>query len=317
MENTIMKILIAGSAGFLGSHLSKYFSKKYPAYQMVGLDNLSTGDRKNLTEIENKENFKFIKGDITHEENLKKIFEQEKPQAVINAVLDEQEESFIKTMVFGNYLLLKEASLTNVRRYIYLSSDEVYGETQTAEGNLRPSLETDQLSPQTPPAAAQAGADLMSYSFVSLKNLPGVVLRLSNIFGPNQDRTRLLPLLITQALKNQPLPIYGTGKHARDFLPLPDFLTAVDLSLHKREAVGQVFNVSAGFEKEILEVVELILTILDKPKDLISFVEDQRPHTLRRSLNAEKIQKVLGFAVTTDFNSALKETVRWYQENLA
>lgn len=312
-----MKILIAGGAGFIGANFIKYLLKKYPSYSVVNLDALITGNAENLAEFEGKENYRFVQGNICDEALIEKLFSEENFAAVINLASEVTPETFIKTDVYGNFVLLEAARKNQVKRFIFVSSDEVYGETETKEEILRPSIEEDALRPQIPQAASKAGADVLTFSYHQAYNLPTVILRPGNIFGPYQDEEKLLPLLITNALSGKPLPIYGDGKHSRDFLFVSDFCEALDLSLHHPDAIAQVFNVSGGFEQTILEVTELILTILGKSKDLIEFVEDTKPHTRRRVLDASKVKEVLGWSAKVDFSKGLTETCQWYKEKLA
>lgn len=311
-----MKLLVAGGAGFVGTNLIKYLLKKYPSYSVVNLDALITGNAENLSEFEGKENYRFVQGNICDEALIEKLFLDEKFDAVINLASEVTPQNFIKTDVYGNFSLLEAARKAEVKRFIYISSDEVYGETEVEEGTLRPSIEEDSLRPQVPPAASKAGADVLTFSYNKTYNLPTVILRPSNIFGPYQGEDKLLPLLIANALAGKSLPIYGDGKHSRDFLYISDFCEALDLSLHHPDAVGEVFNVSGGFEHTILEATELILTILGKSKELIEFVEDTQPHTRRRALDSSKIKEVLGWEAKVDFTKGLTETCKWYEEKV-
>lgn len=308
-----MNLLIAGGAGFIGSNLICYLLEKYPAYKIVNLDNLSTGSLENLGDLGEKENYNFVQGDVCNEELVEKIVTEQKIEAIVNLASDPASQDFIRTDVYGNFVLLEAARKNKVKKFVYVSSDEVYGETETKGGTLRPSIETDPLRPQTPQAAAKAGADVLAFSYYKSHNLPMVILRPSNIFGPSQTKDRLIPLLITNALQGKALPIFGDGKHTRDLLYIDDFLTAMDLSLHDPAAIGRTFNVSGGFEHSILEVSELALTMLDKPKTLIEFVEDVEPHTRRRALDSSKITKVLKWKPTVDFMKGLEKTIKWYK----
>lgn len=311
-----MKILIAGGAGFVGTNFIKYLLKKYPSYAICNLDTLITGNADNLSEFESKENYRFIQGNICDELLVDELFAKESFDAVINFASEDTPESFIKTDVYGNFVLLEASRKVEIKRFIYVSSDEVYGETESEDGTLRPSTEQDPLAPQVPQAAAKAGADVLTFSYNNAYNLPTVILRPSNIFGQYQQKEKLLPLLIRNALAGKPLPIYGDGKHSRDFLFILDFCEVLDLGLHQRNSVGQIFNVSGGFEHTILEVTELILTILGKSKDLIEFVEDTQPHTRRRALDSTKIKEVLGWEAKVRFIEGLEETCSWYKEKL-
>lgn len=309
-----MKLLVTGGAGFIGTNFIKHILKKYPSYSVLNLDTLVTGDAKNLSEFEDKENYRFVQGNICDEDLIEKLFAEGDFDAVVNLASEITPQSFIKTDVYGNFVLLEAARKTEVKRFVFVSSDEVYGETETEEGTLRPSIEEDSLRPQVPQAAAKAGADVLTFSFYKAYNLPIVILRPCNIYGPFQSKDKLLPLLIGNALTGKTLPIYGNGKHSRDFLYAKDFCEALDLSLHHPDAVGQTFNVSGGFEHTILETTELVLTILGKSKDLIEFIEDSPPHTRRRALDSSKIKEVLGWSATVDFSKGLSETCKWYQE---
>ncbi len=312
----ILKILTAGGAGFVGTNFIKYLLKKYPSYLVVNLDSLVTGDAANLAEFEGKENYRFVQGNICDEDLVEKLFNEESFDAVVNLASEITPESFIKTDVYGNFILLEAARKAEVKRFVFVSSDEVYGETETEEGLLRPSTEEDPLRPQVPQAAGKAGADVLTFSYNKAFSLPTVILRPSNIYGPFQSKDKLLPLLIENALSGKPLPIYGDGKHSRDFLYVKDFCEALDISLHFPDAIGQTFNVSGGFEHTILEITELVLTILGKSKDLIEFVEDTNPHTRRRALDATKIKEVLGWEAKVNFADGLTETCHWQQEKL-
>lgn len=312
-----MKILVTGGAGFVGTNLLHHLVQKYPSYGLAALDNLSRGSKANLAELIKRPNFDFIDADITDEVRLQEIITALDPAIIINLVYTEAEPEFVKTFAYGSYVLLETARQHNpsLRKLIFLSSDEVYGETVNKEGALRPSLETDPLRPQTPLAAAQAGADLLAQSYYNRYQLPTTVLRVSNIFGPYQDEKRLMPLLINRALENKPLPLYGDGNHSRDWLCVQNLIELIDQVVHteNEEVTGEVFNVAGSVEYSVLEVSELILAQLGKSKDLIEFVEDERPHTLRRVLNGEKIERALDWQPESDFKEALSKTMEWYE----
>lgn len=308
-----MNLLIAGGAGFIGSNFINHLLKKYPVYKITNLDNLSTGSLKNLEDIAERKNYTFIQDDICNERLIETILSKEKIDTIVNLASDPSSLEFIRTDTYGNFVLLEAAKRHKIKRFLYVSSDEVYGETETKEGILRPSVEEDALFPQTPQAAAKGGADILTFSYHKSSNLPTVILRPSNIFGPFQSTRHLIPLLITNAINNKLLPIFGDGKHSRDWLYIDDFLEAMEAALHKPAAIGKTLNVSGNFEHSVLELADLILAMLGKPKNLIEFVEDVFPHTQRRALDASKITKTLKWKAKTDFTTGLGKTIEWYE----
>ncbi|MBM4240671.1 MAG: dTDP-glucose 4,6-dehydratase [Euryarchaeota archaeon] len=306
-----MRILITGGAGFIGANFVHYIYDNYD-YEIVVLDKLTyAGNKDNLKDI--IDNIQFIKGDIL---NLDDVAEAMKGcDLVVNFAAEthvdrsiEDPSIFVKTDVIGTYNLLEYARKYDVRKYLQISTDEVYGSIEygsfTEESNLDPS---------SPYSASKGGGDMLVKAYYKTFDLPVLITRSSNNFGPYQYPEKLIPLFILNTLNNKPLPVYGDGKNIRDWLYVLDNCGGIDCVL-KKGKLGEIYNIGGGNEKTNLEITHLILDILGKPKDLINFVEDRPGHDRRYSLDSSKV-KALGWEPKWDFEDALRETIEWYTEN--
>lgn len=313
-----MVISIAGGTGFVGTNLCRYLVEQHPKDHIIAIDNFSSSTQLGVEDLLSRKNFSLINGDITNETLIQEVFENHQPNIVINAVHTADEEISIQTITHGNYLLLKHAhtTLQSLQNFIYISTDEVYGDTITASGNIQPGIETAHMTPKTPIAAAEAGADLLTTAFHQKYKLPTTVLRTSNLFGPYQLDSRLIPTLITHALHNRDIPIYGEGTHTRNWLYIHDFVRFVDqvIRTHDESTIGEVYNVAGITEHSVLEITQLILTVLNRPSELITFIEDKQPDTTYRVLDSGKAQSAFNWAPHADFKNALQETILWYKQ---
>ena len=308
-----MNILITGGAGFIGSNFIRYILNKYPEYRITNLDKLTyCGNLENLKDIENNPNYKFIKGDICDKKIVGRLTKD--CQVIINfaatthvdrSIADPSE--FIRTNVYGTYVLLEAAKKYNASRYIQISSDEVFGSIE--QGSF---TEESPLRPNSPYAASKAAADHLVRSYSITYNLPIIITRSSNNFGPYHYPEKVIPLFITNALEDKKLPLYGDGLNVRDWLYVLDNCQAIDLIVHKGET-GEIYNIAAGNEKTNLELTKLILKMMSK-QGLIEYVKDRLGHDRRYSLDCSKIKR-LGWQPQYEFEQALKETVNWYQTN--
>jgi dTDP-glucose 4,6-dehydratase len=309
-----MRLLITGGLGFIGSHFVRYILNKYPDYSVTNLDAITyAGNSANLKDVENNPNYRFIKGDICLRSSVKKAIRS--CDAVINFAAQTHVDrsivdagTFVKTDVYGTYVLLEQARKYGIEKAIHVSTDEVYGSLE--KGSFK---ETDPLNPSSPYAASKAGADLLAIAYYKTYNFPAVVTRSSNCYGSYQHPEKLIPKLIIKALLNEPLPIYGDGRNVRDWLHVMDNCEAIDLVLHYGE-VGEVYNIAAGEERTNIEMAEMILKLLNKPNSLVAFVRDRPGHDRRYSLDCSKIRK-LGWKPKTRFEEGLKKTVDWYASN--
>ena len=306
-----MKILITGGAGFIGCNFIRYLLKKYPDEEIVVLDKLTYAGRlENLQDVMDK--ITFIRGDICNREDIEKtedcniIFNFAAETHVDRSIIDAG--IFVKTDVLGTYNLLEYARRHDVKKYIQISTDEVYGSIE--KGSFK---EEDILDPSSPYSASKAGADLLCKAYFKTYGLPVLITRSSNNFGPYQYPEKLIPVLILNALHDKPLPIYGEGKNIRDWIYVLDNCEAIDFVFQKGK-VGEVYNIGAGNERANIEIANLILKELNKPKSLIRFVKDRPGHDFRYSVNCEKIKK-LGWIPRYNFEDALKETIEWYRDN--
>ena len=306
-----MRILITGGAGFIGCNFVRYMLEKYPDDEIAVLDKLTYAGRlENLQEVMNK--ITFIKGDICDNEDVKKvgdcnvIFNFAAETHVDRSILDAG--VFVKTDVLGTYTLLEYARKHDVEKYIQISTDEVYGSIQ--KGSFS---EEDVLDPSSPYSASKSGADLLVRAYHRTYGLPVLITRSSNNFGPYQYPEKLIPVLILKALHDEPLPIYGDGRNVRDWIYVLDNCSGID-SVFQRGEIGEIYNIASGNEKQNIEIANLILEELGKPKSLIKFVDDRPGHDQRYSLNIEKVRK-LGWNSRYRFEDALKETIRWYKDN--
>lgn len=309
-----MRILVTGGAGFIGSHFIRSVLQKHPEYEVINLDKLTyAGDLERLVDLEEDPRYTFVQGDICDPSTVAEAAQG--VEALVNfaaathvdrSILDAGD--FVQTNVYGTYVLLEAARTLQIPRYLQVSTDETYGSIQA--GAFR---ESDPLNPSSPYAASKAGADLLALSYWTTHKLPVIVTRGSNTFGPYQYPEKLIPLFITNALEEKPLPLYGDGQNVRDWLYVLDHCEALDLVLHEGKG-GEVYNIGGGNERTNREITGLILEGLEKPKSLIRFVTDRPGHDRRYALDCSKL-RALGFAPRHPFEEALQETIRWYQAN--
>ena len=310
------KIMVTGGAGFIGSNFVRYMLDKYPDYEIVNLDSLTyCGNLENLQGIENNPNYKFIKGDITDKSLVFDIVS--KMDYVINFAAEshvdrsiEDPEIFIKSNILGTQVLLDAAKKYNIKKYLQVSTDEVYGSLGET-GYFR---EDTPLSANSPYSASKAGADLMVRAYNKTFGLPVNITRCSNNYGPYQFPEKLIPLMISNALENEPLPVYGDGLNVRDWLHVYDHCTAIDLVLHQGKN-GEVYNIGGNNEKKNIEIIKLILENLDKPESLIKYVTDRPGHDRRYAIDSGKIQSELGWKPKYTFETGIAETIQWYLDN--
>ena len=310
------KVLITGGAGFIGSNFVKYMLEKYPDYEIINLDVLTyCGNLENLEDIEDNPNYRFVKGDIQDAElvdglvkDVDYIVHFAAESHVDRSIEDPQ--IFIKTNVIGTQVLLDSAKKHNIVKFLQVSTDEVYG-SLGREGYF---TEESPLQANSPYSASKAGADLMVRAYGETFGLPINITRCSNNYGPYQFPEKLIPLMISNALEDKELPVYGDGKNIRDWLHVYDHCTAIDLVLHNGK-LGEVYNIGGHNEKENIEIVKLILKELNKPESLIKFVKDRLGHDRRYAIDSSKITEELGWKPKYTFETGIVETIQWYLDN--
>ncbi|MGA2121576.1 MAG: dTDP-glucose 4,6-dehydratase [Methanoregula sp.] len=306
-----MRFLVTGGAGFIGSNFVRYLVEKYPDTEIVVLDKLTyAGRQENLADVRKK--ITFIKGDICREGDIKKagacdvIFNFAAETHVDRSITGP--DLFVKTDVLGTCALLNYAREHDISRYIQISTDEVYGSIRSGSFH-----ETDILDPSSPYSASKAAAEHLAHSYFRTYDLPVITTRSSNNFGPYQYPEKLIPVLILKALSDQPLPIYGTGLNVRDWLYVGDNCTGIDAA-YSRGIPGEIYNLGAGNERTNLEIAKIILSVLHKSEDLITFIQDRAGHDFRYSISSEKIRS-LGWSPSHPFDEAMARTVEWYVKN--
>jgi len=316
-----MKILVTGGAGFIGGNFVLYMVNQYPEDHIVNLDALTyAGNLETLKSVEHAPNYKFVKGDIADRDFIYQLFENEKFDVVVNFAAESHVDRsildpgiFVKTNVLGTQVLLDASRKFDVKRYHQVSTDEVYGDLPLDRKDLFFTEETP-LHTSSPYSASKAGADLLCLAYYRTFNLPVTVSRCSNNYGPYHFPEKLIPLMISRALNNQSLPVYGKGENVRDWLHVYDHCVAIDLILRKGR-VGEVYNIGGHNERTNLEVVQTILHELDKPESLIQYVTDRKGHDLRYAIDPTKIETELGWKPKYTFETGIKQTIQWYLDN--
>ncbi len=310
-------IMVTGGAGFIGSNFVTYLLKKYSDYRVLVFDKLTyAGNLDNLLEVSDDPRYQFVRGDICDADAVNAAVEQHSIDTIVNfaaethvdrSIMDP--DAFIRTDVYGTYVLLESARNFGLERYHQISTDEVYG--HIPEGHS--SLESDPVAPRSPYAASKASGDLMVHAYFVTYGLPVTISRGSNNIGPYQYPEKVVPLFTTNALEYQPLPVYGDGRQKREYQYVLDHCEAVDLVLHEGK-LGEVYNIGTGDTMENLRMVEILLDELDRPHSLIRHVRDRPGHDRRYSLNIDKI-RALGWHPRHSPEEAIRKTAAWYRDN--
>jgi len=310
-----MKVLVTGGCGFIGSNFIRYLLQAYPEAEVLNFDKLTyAGNPKNLADLEDSERYCFVKGDICDEEAVEAVFKWQ-PEIVVNFAAETHVDrslmgprTFVETDVLGTFTLLEAARRHGLKRYLQISTDEVYG--SLAEGAAS---ESAPLNPSSPYSASKAGADLQVLAYWRSFGVPALITRASNNFGPYQYPEKLIPLFITNLIEDKQVPLYGDGLHKRDWLYVEDHCRALALVLEKGEP-GEIYNVGTGEEKTNLEITHALLHLLDKDTSAIKHVKDRPGHDRRYALECSKL-RALGWEPVWDFEEALRATVEWYKAN--
>ena len=316
-----MTIIVTGGAGFIGSNYIFHMLAAHSDYRIVCLDKLTyAGNLSTLKSVMDKPNFRFVKLDICDREGVFKLFEEEKPDIVVNFAAEshvdrsiEDPGVFLQTNIIGTSVLMDACRRYGIRRYHQVSTDEVYGDLPLDRPDLFFTEETP-IHTSSPYSSSKAGADLLVMAYSRTFGLPITISRCSNNYGPYQFPEKLIPLMIANALAEKPLPVYGEGINVRDWLYVEDHCKAIDLIVHKGRA-GEVYNVGGHNEMRNIDIVKLICRELGKSERLITHVTDRKGHDMRYAIDPTKIHSELGWLPETKFEDGIKKTIRWYLEN--
>ena len=316
-----MKVLITGGAGFIGSNFIFYMRKQHPDYELLCVDKLTyAGNLATLESVMNDSKFKFVCADIAGRKAIYEIFEQEKPDVVVNFAAEshvdrsiENPAVFLETNVMGTQVLLDACRKYGVARYHQVSTDEVYGDLPLDRPDLFFTEQTP-LHTSSPYSASKASSDLLCNAYQRTFGLPITISRCSNNYGPYQFPEKLIPLMVANALADKPLPVYGEGLNVRDWLYVEDHCAAINLVLEKGQ-VGQVYNIGGHNEMKNIDIVKRVLDILGKPESLITHVTDRKGHDMRYAIDPTFIHRELGWLPATKFEDGIKKTVQWYLDN--
>ncbi|RAW10895.1 dTDP-glucose 4,6-dehydratase [Paenibacillus taichungensis] len=312
-----MRILVTGGAGFIGSNFINYMLLHYPDYNIINVDSLTyAGNPENLVHAKGYSNYKFVCASILDQDSIEPLF-QEGIDVIVNFAAESHVDRsivdpnvFVMTNIVGTQTLLELSRKYSVLKYVQVSTDEVYGSL----GETGLFSETTPLVPNSPYSSSKAGADLLVRAYYETYGLPVNITRCSNNYGPYQFPEKLIPLMIIRAMNNKSLPVYGDGLNVRDWLYVEDHCSAIDLVIHKG-FIGEIYNIGGNNEYTNIDIVTHILQLLDKPDSLINYVEDRLGHDRRYAIDATKIKNELGWEPKHRFETGIKETVKWYQEN--
>lgn len=316
-----MTIIVTGGAGFIGSNFVFHMLQAHPDYRIVCLDKLTyAGNLSTLEPVLQQDNFRFVKADICDRQAVDKLFQEEKPDIVVNFAAEshvdrsiENPGIFLETNIMGTAVLMDACRKYGIQRYHQVSTDEVYGDLPLDRPDLFFTEETP-LHTSSPYSSSKASADLLVMAYYRTYGLPVTISRCSNNYGPYHFPEKLIPLMIANALADKPLPVYGNGENVRDWLYVEDHCRAIDLIIHNGK-VGEVYNVGGHNEKRNIDIVRIICQELRKPESLIVHVEDRKGHDRRYAIDPAKIHRELGWLPETKFEDGIKKTIKWYLEH--
>jgi dTDP-glucose 4,6-dehydratase len=311
-------ILLTGGAGFIGSNFINHILDEHSDYNIINLDKLTyAGNLENLVTSEGKKNYQFVKGDINNTELVNSLFHKYDINYVINFAAESHvdrsilgSEIFFRSNVLGTNVLLEAARKFNIKKFLQISTDEVYG-SLGKEGLF---TEDTPLHPNSPYSASKASADLMAMAFYHTYGLPVVITRCSNNYGPFQFPEKLIPLMIINSLNGKKLPVYGDGMNIRDWIYVTDHNKAIELVFEKGR-IGEVYNIGASTEMPNIEIIKLILNKLGKSEEMIEYVKDRPGHDRRYAIDSSKIKNELGWELLFSFEEAISKTIEWYIDN--
>lgn len=316
-----MTIIVTGGAGFIGSNFVFHMLQAHPDYRIVCLDKLTyAGNLSTLEPVLKQDNFRFVKADICDRQAVDKLFQEEKPDIVVNFAAEshvdrsiENPGIFLETNIMGTAVLMDACRKYGIQRYHQVSTDEVYGDLPLDRPDLFFTEETP-LHTSSPYSSSKASADLLVMAYYRTYGLPVTISRCSNNYGPYHFPEKLIPLMIANALADKPLPVYGNGENVRDWLYVEDHCRAIDLIIHNGK-VGEVYNVGGHNEKRNIDIVRIICQELGKPESLIVHVEDRKGHDRRYAIDPAKIHRELGWLPETKFEDGIKKTIKWYLDH--